>query len=87
MQQGRRRVLRQLGLGAAGAALAGTAWTARAQGAAYPGRTVRIVMPYAAGGTGDVVARTIADGLAKAWWVTEGPPGAPDAGQPKASRR
>ncbi|QBY51265.1 tripartite tricarboxylate transporter substrate binding protein [Cupriavidus oxalaticus] len=79
MQQGRRRVLRQLGLGAAGAALAGTGWTARAQGAAYPARTVRIVMPYAAGGTGDVVARAIADGLAKAWGkavVVDNRPGA-----------
>lgn len=83
MQQGRRRVLQQMGLGAAGAALAGVGLGARAQGGAqggdFPARTVRVAMPYAAGGTGDVVARMVADGLAKAWGkavVVDNRPGA-----------
>lgn len=79
MEQGRRRVLQQMSLGVAGAALAGTGLVAWAQGGEFPTRTVRIVMPYAAGGTGDVVARTIADGLAKAWGkavVVDNRPGA-----------
>ncbi|WP_244223062.1 tripartite tricarboxylate transporter substrate binding protein [Cupriavidus lacunae] len=40
---------------------------------------MRIVMPYVAGGAGDVVARVIADGLAKAWGkavVVDNRPGA-----------
>ncbi|AQV97162.1 ABC transporter substrate-binding protein [Cupriavidus necator] len=79
MQQGRRRVLQQMGLGVAGAALAAAGLGARAQGGGFPTRTVRIVMPYVAGGAGDVVARVIADGLAKAWGkavVVDNRPGA-----------
>lgn len=69
MQQQRRKVLQQLGLGLAGAALGGVGLNARAQAsvAGYPTRPVRVVYPYQAGGTGDVVARQIAEGLAKAW--------------------
>ncbi|MGN5478289.1 Bug family tripartite tricarboxylate transporter substrate binding protein [Cupriavidus basilensis] len=69
MQQQRRRVLQQLGLGLAGAAFGGIGLNARAQASAggYPSRAVRVVYPYQAGGTGDVVARQIAEGLAKAW--------------------
>jgi tripartite-type tricarboxylate transporter receptor subunit TctC len=69
MQQQRRKVLQQLGLGLAGAALGGVGLGARAQAAAagYPSRAVRVVYPYQAGGTGDVVARQIAESLARAW--------------------
>lgn len=80
MQHSRRRVLRQIGWGLAGGSLAGLGvGRAFAQPAGFPGRTVRIVMPYAAGGTGDVVARAIADGLAKTWGkavVVDNKPGA-----------
>src|ERR1043166_3166301 len=32
----------------------------------FPSRTVKLVVPYAAGGTGDIVARVIADKLSTA---------------------
>jgi tripartite-type tricarboxylate transporter receptor subunit TctC len=35
-----------------------------AQADTYPSRTVKLVVPYAAGGTGDIVARAIGDRLA-----------------------
>src|SRR5437762_121883 len=37
---------------------------ARAQ--TYPSRTIHIIVPFAAGGTGDIVARVVADRLAPA---------------------
>ncbi|MEO8441569.1 MAG: tripartite tricarboxylate transporter substrate-binding protein, partial [Betaproteobacteria bacterium] len=45
--------------------LAGLTVSANAQN--YPGKPVRIVAPYAAGGTLDVVARMIGQKLAEAW--------------------
>jgi tripartite-type tricarboxylate transporter receptor subunit TctC len=46
-------------------ALALTAWQARAED--YPTRVVRIVVPYPAGGTADVMPRIIADWLSRKW--------------------
>ena len=45
----------------------------------YPGRPVHILVPYAAGGAVDVMARTIGQALAKSWGqqtVVENRPGA-----------
>jgi tripartite-type tricarboxylate transporter receptor subunit TctC len=62
------------------AAFAATALPARAQ--TYPTRTVHLIVAYAAGGTGDIVARVIADKLAAALGqsvVVENRPGASGA--------
>ena len=62
------------------AGLAAAALPASAQ--TYPSRTVHLVVPYAAGGTGDIVARVIADKLAAALGqsvVVENRPGASGA--------
>ncbi|GMG92710.1 tripartite tricarboxylate transporter substrate binding protein [Cupriavidus metallidurans] len=66
MDNARRRALRRLGWGMAGVAGMQIALPGRAT-PTYPSRAVRLIMPYAAGGTGDVVARLIAEGLAKTW--------------------
>ena len=82
MLANRRSALLRLGTGAL--ALAGTvaglsgAGTAMAQGA-FPSKSVRLVVPYPAGGATDVLARAIADGLGKVWKrpvVVENRPGA-----------
>ncbi len=53
-------------LGAAAAAASWAALPARAQGA-YPNRPVSLVVPYAAGGATDVIARMVAEQLSKQW--------------------
>jgi tripartite-type tricarboxylate transporter receptor subunit TctC len=65
---------------AVGAAVASPTSSVRAQ--SFPSRTVHLVVPYAAGGTGDIVARVLADKLAPALGqsvVVENRPGASGA--------
>ena len=60
-----------LGLGAVGAATAAEP--------AFPARTVRIIVPFTAGGSSDVQARMLADRLGRLWGqpvVVENKPGA-----------
>jgi tripartite-type tricarboxylate transporter receptor subunit TctC len=54
---------RRRALGAAAAVAAGRLLPATAQPAAWPDRPLRLIVPYAAGGSTDVFARIVADGL------------------------
>jgi len=83
MKQDRRRALRFIGLGLAGGALGSPIGQAMAQSSAqggdYPSRVVRLVWPFSAGGTGDPLARGLADGLGKLWGksvIVDNKPGA-----------
>ena len=58
---------RSFGTGLVAAALLPTAHTARAQGS-WPGnQTIKLVVPYPAGGATDVIGRIVADRLAAMW--------------------
>ncbi len=56
---------RQFHAGALGLAAAGLGLPARAQGPGYPNRPIKIIVPYAAGGGPDVLARKMAVKLAE----------------------
>jgi len=60
----KRRTLLQGAAAWSGASLLGTA-QAQAGKTAWPSKPIRIIVPYNAGGSTDVVARTIADGMSK----------------------
>ena len=56
---------------------------------AYPAKTVRIIVPYPAGGTSDILARSISEKLAAALATTvivENKPGANGTWAPSSSR-
>jgi len=72
----RRRMLSAAALSAAAACLARFSW---AQGAAYPSRPVKVIVPFGAGGTADLVARIVCEqltGRLVAPFVVENRPGA-----------
>ena len=72
----RRRMLRAAALSAASACVARLSW---AQGAAYPSRPVKVIVPFGAGGTADLVARIVCEqltGRLDAPFVVENRPGA-----------
>jgi tripartite-type tricarboxylate transporter receptor subunit TctC len=79
LRASRRRAVAALLRGAALASLAGLAGAAAAQSGPWPNRPVRIVVPFAAGGTTDILAREIAPELQKAFsqpFVVDNRPGA-----------
>jgi len=64
---------------ASAAVLAPSVLAARARAQAWPSKAVRLVVPFAAGGPTDLVARVVGDGLSKSWGqqvVIENRPGA-----------
>ncbi|MFD0668319.1 Bug family tripartite tricarboxylate transporter substrate binding protein [Ramlibacter sp. MAHUQ-53] len=61
------RISRRLAACAAGFALLAPVLAAHAQSPAWPARSVRLVIPFGAGGTADVTARTIAQQLSERW--------------------
>ncbi len=72
------RKVGKLALSGCLAALSLTVFTAHAA-EQYPSRPVRLMVPYAPGGATDITARTLADGLNKAWGqpvIVENRPGA-----------
>jgi tripartite-type tricarboxylate transporter receptor subunit TctC len=56
------RATRTLAAGVIGAVIS-AGWAVPAWSQAYPSRTIQLVVAYAAGGTGDIVARSISDKL------------------------
>jgi len=67
MTSNRRHVLKQLGLGALGSAAWSLPLTSAYGQKTFPSRPVRVVIPYPAGGTTDVLARQLFEILSKQW--------------------
>src|ERR1700761_3445531 len=80
MAPSRREFVRFSGLAAAALAVP---WVARA--GSFPDRPVRIVVPFAAGGQTDVLARLLAQGLSDAWHARVYVENLPGAGGNRAS--
>lgn len=62
--------LRQCGLVAAGLLVASAAAMAWAQPQAFPSRPIRMLVPFAPGGTTDIMARVVAGQMGSAWGQT-----------------
>lgn len=63
---GRRRVARQLAMGALSLVLApALVQSARAQQAAWPARAITMIVPFPPGGLADIVARPVAEAMAR----------------------
>lgn len=61
------------------AALLPTLWTTRSQAAAFPNRSVKLIVPWTAGGGADALARQLGRGLSELWGqavVVDNKPGA-----------
>ncbi|MEJ8858804.1 tripartite tricarboxylate transporter substrate binding protein [Variovorax robiniae] len=63
----RRRLLQQLASGAAAGLLGSIGTFAAHAQTAFPGRAVRVIVPFPPGGSSDVIARLVCERLAKAW--------------------
>lgn len=63
MNRHRRLAVARLATAALAGAAPGLAHRAAAQASPYPGRPIRLIVPFAAGGVTDVVARIVAQGL------------------------
>ena len=60
-------------------AVASLAWSQLAQAQTYPSKSVRIVVPYAAGGPADVMVRAISQSMGDSWgqpFIVDNKPGA-----------
>lgn len=82
MRRHRRCTPAPVALAACIAVLVATSGSALAQDAAFPARTVQIVVPYSTGTTGDILARLLGPRLAERWKqgvVTDNRPGATGA--------